>query len=58
MLIMNILLEIDDLDQKLQIWVNVVRKLKCTQAFIKFSTQSKSNMLIMDILLEIDDLHP
>ena len=51
---MNIVLAIDYLDPKFQIWA----RLKCAPIFMKFDAQKKSNMLIMNILLEIDDLDP
>ena len=54
--IMNILPRIDDPDPKLQIWSNLVPKLKCALTFMKFGTQSKSNMSIINILLGNDNL--
>ena len=54
--IMNILLRTDDPDPKLQIWANLVPKLKCALTFMKFGSQSKSNMPIMNILLGNDNL--
>ena len=50
MLIMIILLEIDDLDPKLQIQANLVPKLKCAPIFMKFGTQNTSAMLTINTL--------
>ena len=51
MLIMNMVLGIDYLDPKLQIWAKLVPTLKVVPIFMKFGTQNKSNMLIMNIIL-------
>ena len=56
MLVMNILIRIDDLVPKLQIWAKLVLKLKCVPIFILLGIQNKSNMLIMTMLIGIDDL--
>ena len=50
MLIMNIVLETDDLDQKLQIREHLVPTLKFGPIYLKFETHNKSNMLIMNIV--------
>ena len=47
---MNTVLEIDDLDTKLQIRANLFQKLKCAQIFMKYGTQDKSDMLIINTL--------
>ena len=51
MLIKNMVLGTDDLDPKLQIWINFVPTLKFAPKLIKFSTHNKCNMLIMNIIL-------
>ena len=51
MLIMNVVLEIDGLDRKLQIRENLVPTLKLAPSFMKFGTHNKSNMLTMNIIL-------
>ena len=47
MLVMNIVLEIEDHDPKLQIQANLVPKLKCAPIFMKFSTQDIFNYLLI-----------
>ena len=53
MLILNISIGIDDIDPKLQIWKNLVPKLKCASIFMKFGFHSKCNMLIVNIIIAI-----
>ena len=53
MLIMNIGLETDDLDHKLQTRENLAPTLKLGPINLKFETRNKSNMLIMNIILII-----
>ena len=37
-LVMDLLIGIDDLDSKIQIWANLVPQLKCASIFVKFYT--------------------
>ena len=45
---MNMVLGIDNFDQKLKIRANVVPTLKFASVFMKFSSRYKSNMLIIN----------
>ena len=56
MLFMNTVLEIEDLDPKLQIWANLVPALKFAPIFMKFGTQDTIDMLITDTLRWIENL--
>ena len=49
MLIMNMVLETEDLDPKLQIRANFVLTLKFAPIFLKLGTHSKWNIQIMNI---------
>ena len=46
MLIMNIVLGIDALHPRLQIWSNLVSKLKFVPIFMKFGTQTNRTCLL------------